>query len=93
MKKNVDQRKMAPLKSEPPGMERDSKGRAIPLKERTAEDQAKAKRAKIGKGGATQRLPLRSDAMSGKAGKTPETPPSEGADSADAKNSRPIKNG
>ena len=38
--------RMAPLKSEPPGMERDSKGKAIPLKERTAEDRAKAKRGK-----------------------------------------------
>jgi hypothetical protein len=40
---------MAPLKSEPPGMERDSRGRAIPLKERTADDKAKAKRARAKK--------------------------------------------
>jgi hypothetical protein len=38
--------RMAPLKSEPPGMERDSKGHAIPMKERTAEDRTKAKRKK-----------------------------------------------
>jgi hypothetical protein len=38
---------MAPLKSEPPGMERDSKGNAIPLKQRTRDDQEKAKLGKI----------------------------------------------
>ena len=39
--------RMAPLRSEPPGMERDSKGHAIPMKQRLPEDRVKAKRAKI----------------------------------------------
>ena len=47
--KSKTERKMAPLKSEPPGMERDSKGKAIPLKNRTADDKAKAKRARAKK--------------------------------------------
>jgi hypothetical protein len=38
--------RMAPLKSEPPGMERDGKGKKIPLRQRTAEDRAKAKKAR-----------------------------------------------
>jgi hypothetical protein len=36
--------RMAPLKSEPPGMKRDSRGNAFPLKKRASDDQAKAKR-------------------------------------------------
>jgi hypothetical protein len=39
--------RMAPLKSEPPGMERDSRGNAIPLKQRTRDDQEKVKLGKI----------------------------------------------
>ena len=38
--------RMAQLKSEPPGMERDSRGKVIPLKKRTRDDQEKAKRAR-----------------------------------------------
>ena len=38
--------RMAPLKSEPPGMERDGRGHAIPMGERLPEDRAKAKRAR-----------------------------------------------
>ena len=76
MKANPDKLpKMAPLKNEPPGMERDSKGKAIPIKERTADDRAKAGRGKIAKIGSAGHLPMRSDAVSGKAGRTPETPP------------------
>jgi len=41
--------RMAPLRNEPPGMERDSKGHAIPMKERLPEDRTKAKRAKRSK--------------------------------------------
>jgi hypothetical protein len=41
--------RMAPLKSEPPGMERDSHGHAIPIKKRLPEDRAKAKRARNAK--------------------------------------------
>lgn len=83
MKKKIDSPRMAPLRSEPPGMERDSKGKAIPLKERTAEDQAKAMRGKLAKGGSAGHMPLRSDAVSGKAGRTPATP--------DKTAKRPIK--
>jgi hypothetical protein len=67
--------RMAPLKNEPPGMERDSKGNAIPLKQRTPDDRAKAKRGKSAKSGSAGHLPQRSDAVSGKAGRTPATPP------------------
>ena len=49
MRQKINRPKMAPLKSEPPGMERDSRGKAIPLKERTADDKAKAKRARAKK--------------------------------------------
>ena len=49
MKHKTDKPKMAPLKSEPPGMERDSRGKAIPLKERTEDDKEKAKRAQAKK--------------------------------------------
>jgi hypothetical protein len=75
MRKKTHPSKMATLKSEPPGMERDNRGNAIPLKERTADDQEKAKREKIAKGVSAGHLPQRSDAVSGKAGRTPETPP------------------
>ena len=68
---------MAPLKSEPPGMERDSKGHAIPMKQRVPEDQAKAKRARAKQGGSTGHLPMRSDAVSGAAARTPATPPNK----------------
>jgi len=49
MKRKTDPRKMAPLKSEPPGMERDSRGKAIPLKQRTEDDKEKVKRARARK--------------------------------------------
>ena len=49
MKQKTDMPKMAPLKSEPPGMERDGRGNAIPLKERTQDDKDKAKRARAKK--------------------------------------------
>jgi hypothetical protein len=39
--------RMAPLKTEPPAMERDSRGKAISLKQRTRDDQEKAKPRKI----------------------------------------------
>jgi hypothetical protein len=41
--------RMAPLKGEPPGMERDGRGHAIPMKKRLPEDRAKAKRARMKK--------------------------------------------
>jgi hypothetical protein len=37
--------RMAPLKSESPGMERDSKGNAIPLKQRTRDDKERRRAA------------------------------------------------
>jgi hypothetical protein len=86
MKKKTPPPKMAPLKSEPPGMERDSRGNAIPLKERTADDREKAKRGKIAKGVSAGHLPQRSDAVSGKAGRTPETPPRN----ATSKRTKPV---
>jgi len=42
---------MAPNPEEPPGMERDSHGRAIPMKKRLPEDRAKAKKAAARKKG------------------------------------------
>jgi hypothetical protein len=76
MKEITHPPRMAPLKSEPPGMERDNRGNAIPLAQRTADDQAKAKRGKTAKGVVSAgHLPQRSDAVSGDAGRTPETPP------------------
>jgi hypothetical protein len=39
-------KKMTPNAGEPPGMERDNKGHAIPLKDRLPEDRAKAKSAR-----------------------------------------------
>ena len=62
MKKKTATLRMAPRKSEPPD------------EVRASEDQAKAKRD-VAKGGSAGHLPLRSDAVSGKAGRTPETPP------------------
>lgn len=38
--------RMAPRKGEPPGMERDSRGKAIPLKKRTKDDRERHRRAK-----------------------------------------------
>ena len=64
MKKKTATLRMAPRKSEPPD------------EVRASEDQAKAKRD-AAKGGSAGRLPLRSDAVSGKAGRTPETPPKD----------------
>jgi hypothetical protein len=46
MTKDSDKPAMLPQKGEPPGMERDSHGRPIPLKERLPEDRAKARRAR-----------------------------------------------
>ncbi len=46
MKKNGQVPAMKPNAGEKPGMERDNKGRAIPLKERLPEDRAKATRAR-----------------------------------------------
>lgn len=49
MTKKTPPKEMTPNAGEPPGMERDGKGRAIPLKDRLPEDRAKAKRARIRK--------------------------------------------
>lgn len=46
MKKAPDRPAMRPRKGEPPGMERDNHGHAIPMKERLPEDRAKARRAR-----------------------------------------------
>jgi hypothetical protein len=75
MKKKPHPLRMAPLKSEPPGMERDSRGNPIPLAQRTADDRAKAKRGKKAKIISAGHLPQRSDAVSGEAGRTLKTPP------------------
>jgi hypothetical protein len=45
MNKPTDKPAMLPQKGEPPGMERDSHGHPIPLKERLPEDREKSKRA------------------------------------------------
>jgi hypothetical protein len=45
MKKLNSPKEMTPDPKEPPGMERDDKGRAIPMAQRLSEDRAKAKRA------------------------------------------------
>jgi hypothetical protein len=45
MSKRNDKPAMLPHKGERPGMERDSHGHAIPLKERLPEDREKVKRA------------------------------------------------
>jgi hypothetical protein len=45
MRKKVSPKKMTANVGEPPGMERDNKGHAIPLKDRLPEDRAKAKKA------------------------------------------------
>ena len=75
MRKKTHTPKMATLWSEPPGMERDSRGKAVPVKQRTMDDQEKAALGKIATGVSAGHLPQRSDAVSGKAGRTPETPP------------------
>ena len=46
MRKKTTPGEMTPDTGEPPGMERDSKGHAIPLKDRLPEDRAKARRAR-----------------------------------------------
>jgi len=46
MKKKSAPKEMTPNAGEPPGMERDSRGHAIPIKQRLPEDRAKAKRAR-----------------------------------------------
>jgi hypothetical protein len=46
-KKKESPKEMTPNAGEPLGMERDNKGRAIPLKDRLPEDRAKAKSALI----------------------------------------------
>jgi hypothetical protein len=46
MRKAKQKVEMAPLASEPAGMERDSRGHAIPLAERLPEDRAKARAAR-----------------------------------------------
>jgi hypothetical protein len=49
MKKKNEISKMAPLKGDPSGRERDSKGHPIPMKLRTSEDRAKSKKARSNK--------------------------------------------
>jgi hypothetical protein len=44
-KKDTQKPAMRPHKGEPDGMERDSRGHAVPMNERLPEDRAKAKRA------------------------------------------------
>jgi len=46
MNKKTAPKEMTPNAGESPGMERDNKGRAIPLKDRLPDDRAKAKRAR-----------------------------------------------
>ncbi|HEY5048245.1 MAG TPA: hypothetical protein VII49_09515 [Rhizomicrobium sp.] len=45
-KKRNPAKAMTPDPGDAPGMERDGKGRAIPLKDRLPEDRAKAKRSR-----------------------------------------------